>query len=286
MKGRIRSTVAVLAVATGLAQPLAASPRDPELEAGIRLFKEGDLQAAVISLDGVAGKLRADELRRSELVEALVYKGAALVGLAQEEPAKTAFSEALSLEPDRKLSETEFSRRVVRVFEAAREGKSKSVLLPPAGGTAKKAGIGALGVGAIVGGAVLIGGGAAVAAAGGGGDSTPAPTPVVDPSTYSVTLSSDRNCGAGGFTLSQSASLTLSVAIAPPSRCLFGFCLGAVGSIYGTNCLNPQQTNVTSGYSVTIPGVSAGMHPLWFCDCESEPSKRTPMTVTVSATAN
>jgi hypothetical protein len=279
---RTRVCLALLAVmGLGTPAPLPAST-DSDLQAGIRQFKEGDLQAAVISLDRTVERLRPEAAsRRDELVEAFVYKGAALVGLAQEEPAKAAFREALRLDPQRRLSEDTFSRRVVRVFEAAREGKTESVLMPPST-AAKKAGIGALGIGAIVGGVALAGGGVAVAA--GGSDSTPtAPPPTVTPSSYTVTLEASRNCGAGGFDLSGGGTLSLAVAIVPALRCLEGFCLSAPGSIYHANCQNTQET-VWHGDTLTITGLTAGRHPLWFCDCEVEPQKRVPMTVTVTAT--
>ncbi len=272
-----------LVVAMGLGAPASLpASTDSDLQAGIRQFNEGDLQAAVISLDRAVERLRPDAAsRRDELVEAFVYKGAALVGLAQEEPAKAAFREALRLDPKRRLSEDVFSRRVVRVFEAARAGKAESVLMPPST-AAKKAGIGALGIGAIVGGVVLAGGGVAVAA--GGNDSTPtAPAPTVTPSSYNVTLNADRNCGASGLDLSQGGTLSLAVTIVPALRCLEGFCLSTPGSIYHANCRNTQAT-VWHGDALTITGLTAGLHPLWFCDCEVEPQKRTPMTVTVTAT--
>jgi tetratricopeptide (TPR) repeat protein len=169
---RIRACLTLVA-AMGLgAPPSPSASTDPDLQTGIRLFNEGDFQAAVISLDRAVERLKPDVAsRRNELAEAFVYKGAALVGLAQEEPAKAAFREALRYDPKRRLSEVVFSRRVVRVFEAAREGKSESVLMPPST-AAKKAGIGALGIGAIVGGVALAGGGVALASQ--GGDTTPA----------------------------------------------------------------------------------------------------------------
>jgi hypothetical protein len=88
------------------------------------------------------------------------------VGLQQEEPAKSAFRDALRHDPALRLKKGEQPDRVVRVFEAARTGKTKSVMQRPAG-TAKKAGLGAGGITLIVLGAVAVAGGVAVAASGG-----------------------------------------------------------------------------------------------------------------------
>jgi hypothetical protein len=106
----------------------------------------------------------------------------------------------------------------------------------------------------------------------------------VTPSSYSVALSPERNCGADGIALTQGGTLTLHVAISPPLRCIQGFCLGTGGS-YGQNCRNTQDRMV-DGQTLGIPGLTAGNYGLWFCDCEMEPVKRVPMTVTVTLTVN
>lgn len=165
-----------LLLATFLA-PLLMQGSPPEaertLQAGLQLIQDGRLEEAVLVLDDVALRLKADPVaERGHLVLALVHKGVALVGLAQEELAKAAFREALHLDPSLRLSKDEFSARVLRVFDAAREGKAKSVLLP-ASGAPRKAGIGALGAAGIVAGVVAVGGGvAAVVGGDGGGVST------------------------------------------------------------------------------------------------------------------
>lgn len=179
----------VLALVNTAGGSQTSSVIEPDLEVGIRQVNEGHLQEAVLTLDAVILKLKPQAASNTQdLVQAFVYKGVALVGLAQEEPAKASFREALQYDPWFRLTEDKFSARVIRVFEAARTGKSKSVLEPPSG-VPKKAGLSGLAVAGIVGGALAIAGGAAVVA---GGDApaasvsttttttlTPAPTTFV-----------------------------------------------------------------------------------------------------------
>jgi hypothetical protein len=156
------------------------------LEQGIRQYHEGLLSEAVITLDSAITALAGAD-QPDALARAYVYKGAALVGLLQEQAAKDAFTAALQANPSLRLAKGEFPDRIVRVFEAARKGKTSSVMQRP--NTApKKAGIGAFGIAAIAAGAAAVIGGVAVAA-GGGGDA-PAATPTTTmppPPPFTVT---------------------------------------------------------------------------------------------------
>jgi len=144
---------------------LAAQNPLGDLSVGIRQVEEGDFSSAVMSLDGAIQALRAaPDPPAADLARGFLYKGVALVGLAQEEAAKAAFREALRHEPSLALSPREFSPRVIRVFEAARKNRKKSVLYPPDDTAKKAAGIGALGVAVIATGAVAAGGALAAAA--------------------------------------------------------------------------------------------------------------------------
>lgn len=174
----------VLALIAGPAHAQTA-PGQPEatLTLGIKQVDEGNFQAALFTLDAVARRLVLEPaMHATDLSQAYLYRGVALVGLGQEEGAKGSFAAALQYDKTLRIGEDRFPPRVVRVFEAARLGKTKSVLLPPSG-AAKKAGIGAGAVAAIVGG-VLAAGGAAVAAASGAKPNTP-------PSAGGITISSD-----------------------------------------------------------------------------------------------
>src|SRR5262245_29470581 len=97
---------------------------EASLDLGIRQVNEGDLSSAVVTLDAVILQLTGGTAPdATALVQAYLYKGIALVGLAQEEPAKTAFREALKLDPRLRVNKGEQPDRVVRVFDAARQGK-------------------------------------------------------------------------------------------------------------------------------------------------------------------
>lgn len=203
-----------LALAVLLAAPLAgasAASEESSLDLGIRQVKEGDFSKAVMTLDAVIQELTPEaSAHAKELSQGWLYKGIALVGLLQEEPAKAAFREALRHDPTVRLRKGEQPDRVVRVFDAARTGKTKAVLERPSDAP-KKAGLGAGAIAAIVAGGVALAGGVA-AAAGGGGSQTVADgiallnaTPASG-STVSLRLNagcSFPNCSAGlGFSFS------------------------------------------------------------------------------------
>lgn len=190
-------SVPCLTLAIALALPGRVRADDePTLDLGIQQVRDGDLSKAVLTLDAVILRLTPNAAARSkELAQAHLYKGIALVGQGQEAAAKAAFREALARDPTLRLKKGEQPDRVVRVFDAAREGKTKSVMERP-NEAPKKVGLGAGAVAAIVGG-VALAGGAAVAVAGGDSAPTPAPSPTPSPLTTSVSPTS--GVGKGQF---------------------------------------------------------------------------------------
>jgi hypothetical protein len=154
---RLAALLAVIAAAS----PLGADDRPPCLASGIEQVNEGAFDAGGTALDACIESLAAGlpESARS-LTDAYFYKGVAFVGLRQEEGAKAAFRKVLEYDPAFEPSAEAFPPKVVRVFKAAREGKTKSVINPPST-TAKKARLGASSIAAIAGGVVVVGGGAA-----------------------------------------------------------------------------------------------------------------------------
>jgi hypothetical protein len=112
----------------------AQSPPDAELAAGVRLVEEGDFEKAVVTLDGVARRLKGDPGRVQELGRTHLYLGVAYVGLDQEGKAKAAFREALphlmvkaqretggkAEVKDLTLGAFGFSPKVIQVFESAK----------------------------------------------------------------------------------------------------------------------------------------------------------------------
>ncbi len=168
----------VLALAAPAGLPAA---NDAKVKAAIQQAREGLLDAAVGAFDeAIAALAQRGPEGRADLIVAHVHRGAALVALGKEEAAKDAFRAAVILEPALRLEKGQFPDRVIRVFDAARTGKTKSVMERPTGAP-KKAGIGALGIAGIIGGAVVLAGGAVAAASGGGSTPSATPTPVPSP---------------------------------------------------------------------------------------------------------
>jgi hypothetical protein len=182
---------ATITVGTALPQN-APGAAEPTLQAGVKQFGDGDLAGAVFTLEAVIRTLAvAPALHAKELSQAYLYRGAAFVGLSQEENAKGSFGAALKYDKDLRIGEEKFSPRVVRVFEAARTGKTKSVLLPPSN-VAKKAGISGLGIAGIIAGVAAVGGGVAAATR---GSSNPPPTPPTPNPSMIVTPTSKSGPG-------------------------------------------------------------------------------------------
>lgn len=97
------------------------SPSDPELATGISQVQEGDFEGAVLTLDAVAGRLAAAPERSGEAARAFLYLGIAYVGLGQESLARSKFRQALLKDRALRLGPDEFSAKVIRAFEAARQ---------------------------------------------------------------------------------------------------------------------------------------------------------------------
>ena len=98
----------------------AQSAREPDLVSGIQQVKDGDLEAAVGTLEAVEKKLARDPLRMAERARSLLYLGVAQVGLGQIDEARGRFRQALEVDPGVRLARTEFSPKVLAVWDAAR----------------------------------------------------------------------------------------------------------------------------------------------------------------------
>jgi len=179
---RVTPLIAFFLVAPANAESPQGSPatREASLQSGIRQVDDGDFQGAILTLDQAIQTLTAGGIvSPKELAQAHLYKGVAFVGLLQEGQAKSSFRQALLYDSELRLAKGQFPDRVVRVFEATRKGETKSVMKRPSS-VPRKAGIGGVGIAAIVGGVLALGGVAAAAAGGSGPPPTPQPTP--DPS--------------------------------------------------------------------------------------------------------
>jgi len=109
-----------------LAAAMAAPQSVPEsaVAEGIRQVKEGDFEAAVITLDAAVRRLDGQPDSERLLVQAYLHLGVALVALDQREPARARFREALGLDPALRLGVEAYSPKVIAVFEEARKEAS------------------------------------------------------------------------------------------------------------------------------------------------------------------
>lgn len=119
---------AVLALHVPVAAPAFSDEASDELKRGIRQVQDGDLEAALITLDGAVQRLTPLG-RRDELARAHVYLGVAYLGLGQPGLATLKFRQAVRHQRDLRLSPDEFSARALRVFEAARDAEQRATRL-------------------------------------------------------------------------------------------------------------------------------------------------------------
>ena len=196
------------------------SPVDVDLATGIRQVREGDFDAALITLDAVVGRLSVQPGQRKELAQAYTYLAIAYVGLAQREAAKSKLLEAWHADKSMTLSPKEFPPNIIELFEEAKkegEDKARAEARPtsampkpaPSPATTKKGGghtgVILLGVGVAAG----IGVGVAVK---GGASSTPPTTLTPPPATLadlSATVTSPQFNTNLNCTDNVSATITL-----------------------------------------------------------------------------
>lgn len=111
-----------LALATALAQePPVQAAGDAELDEGIRLLEEGDLERAVATLTAAVRKLSVEPSQPKPLAQVYLHLGIAHVSLKEEDTGKVYFREALKLNPGLRLDAGRYPARVVRAFDAVRQ---------------------------------------------------------------------------------------------------------------------------------------------------------------------
>jgi len=173
-----------LVTATALLCPphlSAQAPTDAAVAKGIKEVEDGELDAAIFTLDAAARRLSGDPARTRDLAQAYLYLGVAYLGKGQELAARTKFKEAVQQLRELRLSPDQFPPKVIDLFESARaEVAAPAAPAPNAlsgAAPAKKGGsktpLILVGIGAVA-------GGIALAAKGGGGSSAPPATPVGD----------------------------------------------------------------------------------------------------------
>jgi hypothetical protein len=166
---------------------------------GIRQVEEGDLEGAVITLDGVVRQLSEERKGEKEVALAHLYLGMAHLGLSQWERAKSEMREAWRNDPAMKLDAKRFPPRVMQLYSEVLSEEQRSRPNPrptpmptsvntKSGGMSKGLVIG-LGVGAVAVGAVVV-------AQSAGGSATAAPTPTASPTPNVYTIAGPGGCTA------------------------------------------------------------------------------------------
>jgi hypothetical protein len=124
----MRRALAVLAaLATGVPAGLS---QDADLDAGIRLVREGDFESALPWLDAAARRLEGGARPSKDLARAYLYLGIGHLELKQEVTARARFRAAALEDPTLSLDAKEFSPQVLRFFEAAHQEATEPATAP------------------------------------------------------------------------------------------------------------------------------------------------------------
>ena len=119
-----RALALILGAALSVVPPSSrAQSADPELAQGVRQVREGDFEGALTTLESVVRRLSSAPERSRDLVQAYVSLGVAYVALDQRDLARSRFGEALARDRNLKLSASEYSPKVLTVFEEARRAR-------------------------------------------------------------------------------------------------------------------------------------------------------------------
>lgn len=130
MRSPSKVAVPVLACLTAWPAAAWAGRMDaPELAGGVQQYRDGDFEAAALTLDSLVRRLALDPAQARQTAQAQLYLGAAYVGMGQEAIARAKFRQALLRDPDLRPSPDEFPQKVIRSFEAARESLRTSTTL-------------------------------------------------------------------------------------------------------------------------------------------------------------
>jgi hypothetical protein len=204
-----------LALAPSLAGALPPESKDADLALGIRQVRQGDLDAALITLDGVVKRLSAQKGQSKELARAYTYLAIAYVGLAQQERAKSKFLEAWRADNSLTLSPEEFPPSIIEFFEQAKRAGEEEAraapVMPPKAPQAAQASPQGKGRSAklplILGAAAVAGGGIALLAASGGDSGTPTPPNTPTVLTFAFSGGTQDRVWEGRFSVPGAGSL-------------------------------------------------------------------------------
>lgn len=257
-----------LAMSLIVTVPAAAQPPSgaAELATGIRQVDEGDLEAAVLTLDGAVQRLSAEKGREKDLARAYVYLAVAHLGLGRTEDAKAKLREAWKADHDTRLDSRKFSPRLIQLYEQARQ---EGNVAPPATATTtpsaparEKKGGGTKWL-LVGGGLAAVGIGVAAAAGGGGADAPSAPP--AGPATVTFPLGANAEINR---TITMSAAGPVSVSVTVGSafvhlfsgNCTTGTCVDVANTCQPGPCLR-------SGPNVLQATMPAGTNTLYANAC-------------------
>ena len=157
------------------------------LAAGMRQVDEGDLEAAVITLDAVVQRLKREKGPEKDLATAHLYLAMAHLGLNQGERARADMREAWRNNKDMRLDPKKYPPRVIQLYEQA---KRETAPAAPAAASAQRGGGKTVPI--LIGVGVVAGAGVVLAASGGGSNTTPPPTAAPACSPGQITASNAR----------------------------------------------------------------------------------------------
>lgn len=132
-----------------------ADQRNPDLSRGIAQVNQGEFEEALINLDLAARRLSNEPGHGKDLAQAYFHMGVAYLSMGQEGLALAKFRQAIRSDRELRPGPDEFARRVLRVFEAARQAEAEEAgLQKQAGRRRGKGGLILLGIGGAAGVAV------------------------------------------------------------------------------------------------------------------------------------
>ena len=251
--------VTVLALTSLASPPLFAQPdTERDLAEGIHQVEEGDLEAAVVTLDGAARDLATVSGKEKELALAHLYLGMAHLGLSQWERAKKEMREAWRSDRALRLDSSRFPPRVRELYERVRAEEEMAAPSPVAPAAVAPAKGSSSGKGAMigVGAGVAAAAGVLLATSGGGASAASIPSATPTPTSASYSISGPAGCESP-FHVDNVLRVTIA-----------GASLGDFGNVPG-NVAGPVDFTAVPGSSGLLQFYDDGggriLDPLFLC---------------------
>lgn len=125
-----RPVGAAIAFVALVGAAVAAEDAPADLALGIRQARDGEFESALVTLDAAVRRLMAHSPPPSQdLAQGWLHIGVSYLGLGQEQLAQRKFRQALRHDLGLRLSPDQFSKKVIRSFEAARASLARLATL-------------------------------------------------------------------------------------------------------------------------------------------------------------